>query len=121
MTVQNSGVLTPNKPLTQEAIDEAKRILGAEKGSGIFVNQDMIDFEDSHGSCLNEDLDKLIQRFAELGFTLDGSITYYGDYEGTYIVEPGKMTQDVDKDKAVIRNASDDELLEELRRRGVRV
>lgn len=59
----------------------------------------------------------ILDECKQAGITINGSISYRGDCDGEYIIENCELTS-LTADDCAIRNASDADLIEELRRRG---
>ncbi len=74
-----------------------------------------------YGSALDFEINCLIDQLSALGIQLEGRISYYGDYEGAYVVEKGKYCDDLCSEELAIIDADDDTLIAELERRGFTV
>lgn len=65
-------------------------------------------------------LNKVVDAFTALDISIDVSVSYYGDYNGRYIVRDGELV-DLDKTEVAIMDSSDNDLIKELENRGYTV
>lgn len=67
------------------------------------------------------ELEGLVEVFDDQDIPIEINITYYGDYNGMYVVNNGKL-EDIDiEDIMTIREANDEMLIKELENRGYKV
>ena len=74
-----------------------------------------ISFTDESG-YLMDDLEKMVQDLQDIGVICNGTLEYYGDYEGAYVIDESKVTE-VSLGEQYIRTCQVKELLDELNRR----
>ena len=65
---------------------------------------------------IKDDLESIVKELSENGILADGTIQYYGDYDGRYEIHNGIM-EALDEDECALRDTSDKELLREVKRR----
>lgn len=122
MTIHYSGEVWFSKPITEEQQARVKSILEKEELFNAYVEERGIYFEEGYNP---EDAIREIQEYlatsAENPVELDGKLGYWGDYEGGLIVTPEGI-ENLDSGPFYIRaDASDEELIAELTRRGYAV
>ena len=69
-------------------------------------------------SSLDMKIDELVEQLGELGISLRGRIDYSCDYEGAYLWRYGRMHEEKTQAEVAIMDAGDQELIDELQRRG---
>ncbi len=112
MYLINSGTLTLSVPVTDEILEKAQEYIG-----GIIRGDETsLAIEESYGD-IEKDLTNLVDALVEDGITVEGSVNYYGDYEGRYDVCATGVTP-FDRDAVAIRDADDATLIAELESRG---
>lgn len=72
---------------------------------------------DETGGNITEEIDIFCQTLKEMGLSVAGNISFTGDYDGKYILSGSEYTE-LSAEECVIRNASDQDLLKEVKRRG---
>ena len=77
----------------------------------------IINYENDSLGYINDDLTAAVKKLQEEDIDIEGSLDYYGDYEGRYEIANGEI-ENLDYDEVVIRDMSDTELLAEAARRG---
>ena len=109
MFITNSGSLTTNRKFTQEEVERIKSVLTK---SEVYDNE--ISVEEEYGD-IECDLKDLLEDLP--GVIINGQIDYYGDYDGRYEVKDSVLSS-LNKNEVAIREASVEELLKEIARRG---
>lgn len=66
---------------------------------------------------ITEEIGIFCQALKEEGLSVAGNISYTGDYDGKYILSGTDYTE-LSAEECVIRNASNQDLIRELKRRG---
>lgn len=90
-------------------------------GAAVRCIGNWIEFDDLGAGDITDDLEAAVHELYEAGYRTEGTITYYGDYDGGYeISENGELSVYSEEDW-IIHNAGDDDLIYELRRRGYTV
>lgn len=122
MTLHYNGGVRFSKPITKEQQAHVKSILEKEELFNAYIEESEIYFEESYNP---EDAIREIQEYlatsTENPVELNGELGYYGDYEGGMIVTPEGI-ESLDSGPFYIRvDASDEELIAELARRGYAV
>lgn len=110
MFITNSGSLTANRKFTKEEVEKIKSVLTK---SEVYDNE--ISVEEEYGD-IECDLTDLLKNLP--GVIINGHVDYYGDYEGRYEVKDSVLSS-LSKDEVAIRDASVDELVDEIERRGI--
>lgn len=113
--VLNVGEIKVNKPITEEA----KAILDEAFGRKICeVGGDLLFFDEYYDKWFDETLQAAVNMLEPLGYILNGDVAFYGDYgDGRFeIKDNGILVLSVEE--AAIVDASDETLIEELKKRG---
>ena len=80
----NSGTIIANKPFTEEAVAIIEDILGKQSRfsyyGGYAPEKANIEFYEYYTYDLEEFLANIVDRLKPLGFTLTGSVEYFGDW-----------------------------------------
>lgn len=118
MTLYNCGTIYASSPFTPEAVSAIEDILDRENEDWFHIDGDMLEFEEFPSSSLEMKLDKLVDQLGEMGICLQGRIDYSGDFEGAYLWQYGKTHEEKTQAELAIMDAGDQELVDELRRRG---
>lgn len=116
----NDGTITVAKEHLEQVLDmivkagfyRCKDIISVDETADPVV----IDIFEVYGD-IEGDLTNFLNECKQEGITINGSISYRGDYDGEYIIENCELTS-LTADECAIRNASDADLIEELCRRG---
>lgn len=102
----------------------AKRDLNGANATGAavrYINQ-FIDFNDmTVGYFLLDDLTAAVAELHALGYQMEGSVTYYGDYDGAYEIKLDGTVEQYDPDDWAVHQYDDAGLIAELERRGYTV
>lgn len=69
---------------------------------------------------IEDKLEELVEAFNDQDIPIEINITYYGDYDGKYIIRNGVLV-DLDKDEVSIMESDDNTLIKELENRGYKV
>ena len=88
-------------------------------GSGLHLDA-CVSFEEYLAGDLQSEFSGIVRRLNELGYSVEGEVTYTGDYDGGYLFV-GDEVRDVDSDTWTIMHAYTQDLIKELRRRGYSV
>ena len=118
MTLYNSGTICASSPFTPEAVSVIEEVLGCEDEDCLHIGADTLEFLDLPSGTLEMKLDELVARLGELGIGIQGRIDYSGDYEGAYLWEYGRTHEEKSQSEVAIMDAGDQELINELQRRG---
>lgn len=125
MTIYNEGIIRVQKEHEEDllrAMIETELIANANT-VGISHDNEMTVIELSADSqCLGnieEKLKKLCKEMKNCKLSLD--IDYFGDEEGSYLKDFDGELQSLGQEETILRNASDADLIEELKRRGYSV
>lgn len=65
---------------------------------------------------ISEDLKNMLKELSEKKIYPNGTIVYYGDYEGRYEIKNGVL-EELTAEQCVLRDTSDQDLLDEFKRR----
>ena len=116
--VRNVGeIKVDDQPFDEEAQGIIKEVLG----NGLYsVDRYSIEFDEYYDKYFYETAKLLISKLAPLGYLLNGSVEYYGDWGGVVVIT-NNYVSDYNSDQWIIKQASDNELIEELGSRGYRV
>ena len=87
--------------------------------SGVCIdfNDRTVEFSEYPGD-IEDSLKEAIAELRRLGYRFSGMVSYYGDYDGGYIACDDGSVVVLDDTGLVLRAASDEELKEEIERRG---
>lgn len=114
MQIINTGTLYMNKPLTQEAAEIINEILGEDYAQ---ESDSFIDFEEWYENCFEDTIERIVGALSPDGYVFDGTIAYYGDYDGQIVVK-NNFVQSVDITDFGLYDADDETLLRLLQARG---
>lgn len=109
----NCGIITANKPLDPNVIES---VWG--KG-GWFVKENEIEITEFYAWDFEEYIKELFEAFGE-GYIFNGGINYYDDSydgDGRYDIVDN-VIEDIPKTEWALHDASDEELIEILEKRG---
>ena len=113
--VLNVGQIKVNKPITEET----KVILDEVFGSEICeVGGDLLFFDEYYDKWFDETLQAAVNRVESLGYVLNGEVAFYGDYGDGRIEIRDNRIGVLSVEEAAIVDASDETLIEELKKRG---
>ena len=111
----NNGTLKLNKRLTIRALETAKKLISS------YLTVDETETELSFSGVpgyIETELNKLIDAFAEKGYTIEGEVEYEGDYRGGFLIRKGEHCVRLREADVVLKNTGDEELADVLRKRG---
>lgn len=113
--VLNVGEIKVNKPITEEA----KVILDEVFGSEICkVGGDWLLFNEYYDKWFDETLQVAVDMLEPLGYILNGDVAFYGDWgDGRFEIKDNGILALSVEDAAIV-DASDETLIEELKKRG---
>lgn len=113
--VLNVGEIKVNKPITEEA----KAILDEAFGRKICkVGGDLLFFNEYYDKWFDETLQAAVNMLEPLGYILNGDVAFYGDYgDGRFEIKDNRILV-LSVEEAAIVDASDETLIEELKKRG---
>ena len=116
--VVNVGeIKVDDQPFDEEAMGIIKEVLG----NGFYsVDRYSIEFDEYYDKYFYETAKLLISKLAPLGYLLNGSVEYYGDWGGMIVITNNDVF-DYNSDQWTIKSANDNELIEELVSRGYKV
>lgn len=101
--------------------EEAKKIIKETLGIGFYsVDRYFIEFDEYYDKYFCETAKLLISKLAPLGYLLNGSVEYYGDWSGMIVITNNDVLE-YNSDQWRIKQTSDNELIEELVSRGYKV
>lgn len=113
--VLNVGEIKVNKPITEEA----KAILDEVFGSEICeAGGDLLFFDEYYDKYFDETLQVAVNMLEPLGYILNGDVAFYGDYGDGRIEIKDNGILVLSVEEAAIVDASDETLIEELKKRG---
>lgn len=122
MNIWLNGELETSQPLTEEAVKAIEEIFADSCGcDSVFaaLHGTKIGITDFlTGSYADDLIAELVEKLSDLGITLEGSVSYYGDYDGRYKFNGDGTFADLDKDECAIADASDESLIAEIESRG---
>ena len=130
MDLYYSGTIEFTRPLTEqekadirEIFEYAGRYLGFDKTNEAYISTDgkSLEFNAFETNDLYSefsDLARAVKEWPDIEIVEGCSVDYTGDYEGAAVFEDGEYTER-SEDECVIREATDDDLLAELERRGL--
>ena len=121
----NSGTIIANKPFTEEAVAIIEDILGKQSRfsyyGGYALEKANIEFYEYYTYDLEEFLANIVDRLKPLGFTLTGSVEYFGDWGDGRIDVDGDDMSSLAREDFALHDADDDTLIEMLSQRGYTV
>ncbi len=113
MMILNCGEISLNKPLTEDAVNIIAKHIAVDCMDG----EDCIVFEEYYGQELHDDLQKMLDELSSIGYTGNGSICYFGDYDGRYDINDNVVTE-LDETDIVISEVDTEKLIAEISKRG---
>jgi len=113
--IANTGAIKANKPFTSEAKDAVINVIGVAT-----FRLDELLFEDYYDRDFDETIEELVNELEPLGYELNGYITYYGDSDGAIEIHDNKVNR-LTSEQVVIKEATDNDLISELKFRGYKV
>ncbi len=118
MWIMNTGGITANKPFDDAALNvlENKCSLFDDEWLPEFGDMHLV-FEEVTDSAFEEVLDEIIQKLKPLGYVFNGTVHYYGDYEGNIYVDDN-IVECVDVENIGLHDTSSGTLAAALERRG---
>ncbi len=125
MRMEGSGTLTLNKPLSKEAVDKIKSTDWSKHSYNdwkdlVEIGMTEIELEEINAKDFDGDIYSLVDEIGPLGYVLNGTIEYWGDYEGKYYITDNEC-ENVDISYTGLIEATDEELIEILEERGYAV
>lgn len=117
MQIIHSGTLSFNKPLTREAAEIVNEILGEDVAQ---ENDSCLDFDEWYENFFEDTIEQMIGALSPDGYVCDGTISYYGDYDGQIIVKDN-VVRSLDIQDVGLYNATDETLIRMLEERGYTV
>lgn len=111
----NSGVITLSKPVDNKATEIIEKYLG--RGNYYEINKNVIEINEIQEYSFENTLVELADDLREIGYTMSGSISYYGDYDGRIDIDEDGV-EDIPIEDFALHDASDEELIEILENRG---
>ena len=120
----NAGVVTANKPFSDEAIEIIKEIFGEPRKWywEILPETGEIEFVEYYEYDFAEYLDELRDKLSVIGYELTGSVSYYGDWgDGRIDINGDAGVELIEKEDFNLHDATDEELIEILESRGYKV
>ena len=126
--INNQGTIESNKDFTVSHITDVLIALKEHAITDTTLLKIMIDaidtceisFEDYYEPHLEEIIEIIVDVLTKDGYKLNGTIDYYGDYDGTIYVKDNKVTS-YDKEDRWQETATIEELLKVLKSRGVEI
>ena len=124
--INNQGSIESDKDFTASNITDVLIALKEHKMTDTKLLNIMIDaidtneisFEDYYEPRLEDTLEVILDALDKDGYKLNGSIDYYGDYDGTIFVKDNKIVS-YDKEDRWKEIAPTEEIIEVLKQRGV--
>ena len=117
MTIMNSGTVYANKPFSPEAL----RLLDTNENFDFelleYIEDNYLDVDEWYETCFENELQAMVNTLSPLGYVLNGTISYYGDYDGQIIVKDNKV-QSIDIEDVGLYTADDSRLIQMLKERG---
>jgi len=120
MTIMNSGTVYANKTLTPEAFQLLETNRRFDKDLLKCMDENWLDVDEWYEVSFEDELWELIDVLAPLGYVFNGTIAYYGDYDGQIIVKDNAV-HCVDIEDVGLYNADDNKLISMLKERGYTV
>lgn len=118
MWIENTGGITANKPFDAAALN----VLNS--NCNLFDDEWLPEFGDMHlvfeevrDGSFEEVLEEIVQKLKPLGYVFNGTVHYYGDYEGNIYVDDN-VVECVDIENIGLHDASSGTLAAALERRG---
>lgn len=128
MYINNQGTIESNKPITVMHMTDVLVALKTHNINGTnllkllidSIDSTEIEFEDYYDPRLEDTLEIIVEALAKDGYKLNGTIDYYGDYDGTIFIKDNKISS-YDKEDRWKETATVEELLEVLKSRGITI
>lgn len=117
MLIYLNGEITVTNASVAEIQDLVNETLGTSNANR-FVSEGKVELSDYQ--CHGDDLDFLLEKAKEKGFVINGEVSWYGDDEGRYIIKDNEI-EHLTIDECYLRDADDETLIAELKRRGFQV
>lgn len=117
MQIINNGTIKANKDFGDKQIEIIKGRLYDFGTEVSIVDANEIDFDNHYNTELSCDLVDLCGLLLKDGYTLNGRIEYYGDYEGVIFVKDN-VVYNLDIQDAWRLDATDKEIIDVLESRG---
>ena len=127
MDIEYYGAISFNKPLTEEAVKAVEKAFDTPGLKRVYERYFNLNPEDS---TLNIDefrqsdadgiFNTMIEALAPLGYVLNGSLRYFGDYDGMLYITDNEVEELDDLDRWQ-KDVSDEDLIETLEKRGYKV
>lgn len=118
MTYYNSGVILCRNTISEDLKKRIRIHFGTDESAYFYINGNAIEINDLAGRLGNA-IRQTVKDAAEYGNPVtDVTVSYYGDDDGGYGYENGKVV-DLDEEDVILMNCDDDKLLKECRRRGL--
>lgn len=117
MQIINNGTIKANKDFGDKQIEIIKNRLYGFGAEVSIIDTNEIDFDNHYNTELSCDLVDLCGLLLKDGYTLNGRIEYYGDYEGVIFVKDN-VVYNLDIQDAWRLDATDKEIIDVLESRG---
>ena len=111
----NSGTITLNKSANSKATEIIEKHLG--RGRYYEIDNNVIEIYEIQDYSFEDVLIKLADDLREIGYTMSGSISYYGDYDGRIDIDEDGV-ENIPIEDTALHDASDEELIGILEGRG---
>ena len=121
----NYGSIDLNKPITKEAIEAFRKSLKDPESyedliSAMEEGNESIKLEEYYDKYAFETLTYLIDALKPLGYVLNATIRYYGDWEGFVVIQDNEIAEREILDAWELL-ATDEDLIKVLTERGYKV
>ena len=116
--VVNYGEIETNKPITKEVKEIIESIL--EEEDVCDIDEYVIEINECYDKWFDETISKVIEKVAPLGYVLNGTVEYMGDWEGRIVIKNNSVGE-LSRELAAVADAGDEELIAELKNRGYTV
>ncbi len=127
MDIEYYGEISFNKPLTEDAVKAVEKAFDTPGLKGVYEKyldlnpeDDTLSIDEFHQSNADGIFNTMIEALAPLGYVLNGSLRYFGDYDGMLYITDNEVEELDDLDRWQ-KDASDEELIEALEKRGYKV
>ena len=127
MDIEYYGEISFNKPLTEDAVKAVEKAFDTPGLKGVYEKylvlspeDDTLSIDEFHQSGADGIFNTMIEALAPLGYVLNGSLRYFGDYDGMLYITDNEVEELDDLDRWQ-NDASDEELIEVLEKRGYKV
>ncbi len=123
--VMNYGTIDLNKPITKEAIEAFRNSLKHPESyedliSAMEEGNESIELDEYYDKYALETLTYLIDALKPLGYVLNTTIRYYGDWEGFVVIQDNEIAERDILDAWELL-ATDEDLIKVLVERGYKV